>query len=72
MDPWQSSVETRLGSLERRLERIDERLGAVETSVATLVERVGNLPGKGFIVTTVIAGGAMLGAVGHYLPKLIS
>ena len=44
MDPWQSSVETRLGSLERRLERVDDRLGTVETALATLTERVSHLP----------------------------
>lgn len=55
MDPWQSSVETRLGSLERKLERVDERLGGVETNVATLMERVAHLPSSTKLYTTAVA-----------------
>jgi hypothetical protein len=57
MDPWQSSVETRLGTLERRLERVDDRLGKVETLLATLTERVSHLPTSAKLYT---AAGAIV------------
>ena len=54
MDPWQTSVENRLGSLEGRLGRVEDRLGGVETNTATLTERVSHLPTKGWGVTALL------------------
>lgn len=55
MDAWQTSVEKRLDSLDGRVGRMDDRLGKVEVSLATLVERVAHLPGKGFVVTSAVS-----------------
>lgn len=54
MDPWQQSVETRLGSLDGRLGKIDDRLGKIEQTMATLTERVTHLPTKGWGVTALL------------------
>ena len=54
MDPWETSVENRLGSLDTRLGRIEERIGGVETTTATLTERVSHLPTKGWGVTALL------------------
>lgn len=51
MDPWQQSVENRIG-------KIEDRLGSVETQLATLNERVSHLPTKTWM------GVAALGIVG--------
>jgi hypothetical protein len=48
MDPWQTSVEGRLGKLE-------ERLGKVEQSLATLTERVARLPTNTKLYSTAVA-----------------
>ena len=60
MDAWQTSVEKRLDSLDRRA-------GALEVGVSDLRERAGrietkvdHLPGKGFVVTVVLTALTML------------
>jgi hypothetical protein len=56
MDPWQQTVETRLGEL-----RAD--VGELKIDVAVIKERIGNLPTKGYIVKTVMAGLALIAAL---------
>lgn len=49
-------MDDRLARMDGRMDRIDDRLRGVEINVATLIERVGHLPSKGFIVTVAVAG----------------
>jgi hypothetical protein len=55
MDPWQTTVETRLTSLDGRLGRIEDRLETAGKEVATLTERVAHLPSKGYIGASLVA-----------------
>jgi hypothetical protein len=70
MDPWQQTVETRLGELRTDLRGIGTDLGKVKTDVATLTERVGNLPTKGFIVTATLTTLAIIAAFALFGPNL--
>jgi hypothetical protein len=54
MGPWEQSVEKRLDSLDRRLSTIEADVSAIRVDLATVKTNVSHLPGKGFIVTTVI------------------
>lgn len=59
MDPWQQSVENRIG-------RIEDRLGSVETQLATLNERVSHLPTKTWMgVAALGIVGALTAAIGY-------
>jgi hypothetical protein len=71
MDPWQTSVEKRLDSLDGRLGRVEGDLGQLKIDVATLVERVAHLPSKGFVWaamgtvgTVIVAAIGVLGQLG--------
>ena len=72
MDPWQTSVESRLGGLDRRLSSIETGVGEIKVNIATIDTTVKHLPSKGFIVTAVVGGATLLGVVGHYFPKLLT
>ena len=54
MDPWQTSVEKRLDSLDGRMARVETNIGLMKVDLATLTERVAHLPGKGFVVTSAV------------------
>lgn len=56
-------MEARVGRLEERLDKVGDRLGAVEVNLAILSERVAHLPSKGFIVTVVGSGLALIGGL---------
>jgi hypothetical protein len=71
MDAWQTSVESRLNSLDSRLTSIESGIGDLKAKLATVETDVKHLPSKGFIVSVVTGGAVLLGAVGHYLPKLL-
>src|SRR5688500_17060126 len=56
MDAWQTSVEKRLDSLDRRAATIEADVGKIKTDVATLIANVSHLPSKGFVVTATLTG----------------
>lgn len=60
MDPWQTSVESRLTSLDGRLGRIEDKVETTGRDMATLTERVAHLPSKSYIGVGLIA---LLGGV---------
>ena len=75
MDPWQTSVEKRLDSLDGRLGRIESDVATARIDVATLVERMSHLPSKGFVWASmgtvgaaIIAGVGLLGQLGWLKP----
>lgn len=75
MDPWQTSVENRLGSLETRLGGIDAKLATACEEVGILKERVSHLPTKTFAVSTAIGIVAACGALitfGEKLQELVA
>jgi hypothetical protein len=61
MEPWQQTVETRLGELRQDTRTISSDLGAVKVDLATLKANLAQLPSKGFIAATVLGGFAILG-----------
>lgn len=74
MDPWQQTVETRLGSLDGRIARVEDRLGGVETNLATLTERVSHLPTKSWAVggvATLLSGFAAITAFSEKIQALL-
>lgn len=56
-------MDARIQRLEAKVEKIDDRLRGVEVNLATLMERVAHLPSKGFILTSLASGVALLSAV---------
>lgn len=54
VDPWQSSVESRLTSLDARAVRIEDKVGTVITDVGKLTTRVDHLPSKGWTVRSLL------------------
>lgn len=63
MDPWQTSVEKRLDSLDRRAESVDSSLGDVRERLVAVETKIDHLPSKGFIVTSVISSLAFFSAL---------
>lgn len=45
------------------MDKVGDELGEVKVNIATLTERMANLPSKGFIVTTTMAALALFAAV---------
>ena len=70
MDPWQQTVETRLGELRADFRGMATDVGAIKTDVATLKERVAHLPSKEFIVKAVVGLAAFIGALTAFGPWL--
>ncbi|MDN5785707.1 hypothetical protein [Pseudorhodobacter sp.] len=56
-------MEQRITRLEVKLDKVDDRLRGVEIGLATLTERVGHLPSKGFIVSALLASLAVVTAL---------
>jgi hypothetical protein len=70
MDPWQQTVETRLGELRADVRGIGADVGLIKMAVATLTERVAHLPTKGFIVTATLTTLAVVAAFAMFGPNL--
>lgn len=49
MDHWQTSVNDRLASLDRKTEEMSKDLTGIKVEIATLSERVAHLPTKDYI-----------------------
>lgn len=65
-------MDGRLDRMDGRLDGIDTRLRGVEGEVKTLIERVAHLPSKGFIVSTVIGGFALVAAVFGFHDQIVA
>lgn len=63
MDGWQTSVESRLGSINADVRELRTGVGTLNTSVATLTERVAHLPSKGYMAAWLIAATTLITAV---------
>lgn len=63
MDPWQTSVEARLGQLHTDVTGLRGDVGQLRVDVARLDEQVKALPGKGFIVLATTTTLGVLGAI---------
>lgn len=72
MDPWQQTVETRLGELRADLRGVASDVGAMKADMATLKEGVSHLPDKGFIVKTTLAALGLISALALFGPNLRS
>ena len=56
-------MEARVAKLEGQFEKLNDKIDELRIDVAVLKERVGNLPGKGFIVTATLTGLAVFSAI---------
>jgi hypothetical protein len=63
MDGWQASVEARLGEIKTDVRELRTGVGSLNVTAATLTERMGHLPSKGFIVSSLIAALAIITAL---------
>lgn len=57
------SADSALSRIEGKLGSIDDRARVTEVTLATLTERVGHLPSKGFIVSVVMTALALSAAM---------
>jgi hypothetical protein len=60
VEPWQQTVETRLGELRTDIRELRSDVGAIKVDLAAVKVRVDHLPTKSFIVT------ALLGSLGAF------
>ncbi|QQN73154.1 hypothetical protein [Croceicoccus sp. YJ47] len=58
-----SGMEIRVARLESQLDKVGEQMTGVRVNLATLTERVGHLPSKGFIVTANLTAIALIAAL---------
>lgn len=70
MDPWQQTVETRLGDLRTDLRAVAVDVGVLKTDVATIKERLEHVATKAGVYGIVTAVGVMLGALTVFAPVL--
>ncbi|WP_375249515.1 hypothetical protein [Sphingomonas sp.] len=57
MDPWQTSVEKRLDSLDGRVQRLEADVSTIKVDMGVVKERVSHLPTKEYLVK--VAGGML-------------
>lgn len=70
MGPWETSVENRLDSLDRRLMTIDGNITQIATDTAILKTEVSHLPTKGFIVSIVTIAFSLIATLLLFLEKI--
>lgn len=63
MDGWQTSVESRLGSIQTDVRDLRAGVGSLNTTAATLTERVAHLPSKSFIIKASLTSLAVIAAL---------
>jgi hypothetical protein len=63
MDPWQQTVETRLGELRTDVRELRSDVSAIKVDLAAVKVRVDHLPTKSFIVTALLGSLAAFSAI---------
>lgn len=58
--PSDGDMKARVARLEDKVDRLDDRVRGGENQLATLIERVSHLPTKGFIVSALLIGLAVI------------
>ena len=56
-------MDARVTRLEARVDKVIDDISGVRVGLATLTERVAHLPSKGFIVSSLTTGVAVLGGI---------
>lgn len=56
-------MEDRVRRLETRLDKFADDVTDIKVNLATLIERVSHLPGKGFIVSAVVTAITIIGGI---------
>ena len=70
MDPWQQTVETRLGDLRTDLRAVAADVSSLKIDMAMVKERISHLPTKGFIVSALLSNLAVIAALTTFAPSL--
>ena len=63
MDPWQQTVETRLGELRIDIRELRSDIGAIKVDLTAVKVRVDHLPTKSFIITALLGSLAAFSAI---------
>ncbi|KQY34164.1 hypothetical protein [Rhizobium sp. Root483D2] len=70
MEKRMDALEKRFDKIETKFDSLQKDFGDVRIQIATLVERVAHLPGKGFIVTATISALALFSALMIFKEKI--